>query len=409
MRFAYLSCDFGVPVFGPLGASVHLREMVGALHGLGHEVEVFSPNLGLGAAVPAPGGFRQLPLDGCAARAASLLSSEDTGRSDHLVREWRRLVYAEQVQRTLLPILERWRPDAIYERYSLFAYAGVELAERLGVPLLLEVNAPLTLEAAKYRELVLRRTAEELERLVFERAAALFVVSRELEMHARRLGVPGEGIHVLPNGVDAERFHPDVSGGAVRERHALHGKRVIGFVGSLKPWHDLDTLLEAARRLAQRDPRIRLLVVGEGPRLAELRAAREPHVICTGAVPHDDVPAHLAAADVVVVPYGKGGDAYFSPLKLFEAMAAAKPVVGARIGQVAEVLVHGESGLLYEPGEPADLAERIREILDAPGRGAELAAAARRAIVPGRTWRDNARRIVEIARDLRRGTGAATP
>jgi glycosyltransferase involved in cell wall biosynthesis len=409
MRFAYLSCDFGVPVLGPLGASVHLREMVAALRRLDHEVEVFSPNLGLEGEVAAPAGFRQLPLDGCAARAARCLSSENTGRSDHLVREWRRLVYAEQVQRTLLPILERWRPDAIYERYSLFAYAGVELAERLGVPLLLEVNAPLTLEAAKYRELVLRRTAEELERLVFERAAALFVVSRELELHARRLGVPGERIHVLPNGVDAERFHPDVSGDAVRARHALGGKRVIGFVGSLKPWHDLDTLLEAARRLARRDPLIRLLVVGDGPRLAELRAAHEPHVICTGAVPHEDVPAHLAAADVVVVPYGKGGDAYFSPLKLFEAMAAAKPVVGARIGQVAEVLVHGESGLLYEPGEPADLAERIREILHSPARAAELAAAARRSVVPGRTWLDNARRIGGIARDLGRGAGAATP
>lgn len=409
MRFAYLSCDFGVPVFGPLGASVHLRQTVGALQRLGHAVEVFSPNLGLEGEVVAPEGFRQLPLDGCAARAVRCLSSEDTGRSDHLVREWRRLVYAEQVQRTLLPILERSRPDAIYERYSLFAYAGVELAERLSVPLLLEVNAPLSLEAAKYRELVLRRTAEELERLVFERAAALFVVSRELEVHARRLGVPAARIHVLPNGVDAERFHPEVSGSAVRARHELDGKRVIGFVGSLKPWHDLDTLLEAARRLASRDPRIRLLVVGEGPRLTELQAAHEPHVICTGAVPHEDVPAHLAAADVVVVPYAKGGDAYFSPLKLFEAMAAAKPVVGARIGQVAEVLVHGESGLLYEPGEPADLAERIREILDSPGRGAELGAAARRSVVPGRSWQDNARRIAEIARELGPGAGAVTP
>lgn len=401
MRFAYLSCDFGVPIFGPLGASVHLRETVGALHRLGHAVEVFSPNLGLEGEVAAPEGFRQLPLDGCAARAARCLSSEDTGRSDHLVREWRRLVYAEQVQRTLLPILERLRPDAIYERYSLFAYAGVELAERLGVPLLLEVNAPLTLEAVKYRELVLRRTAEELERLVFERAGALLVVSRELEVHARRLGVPGGRIHVLPNGVDAERFHPDVSGSAVRARYDLDGKRVIGFVGSLKRWHDLDTLVEAARRLARQDDRIRLLVVGEGPRLAELEARHEAHVICTGAVAHEDVPGHLAAVDVVVVPYGKGGDAYFSPLKLFEAMAAAKPVVGASMGQVAEILVHGETGLLYEPGEPADLVERIRELLDAPERSAELGRAARRFVVPSHTWEENARRIVELARALR--------
>jgi glycosyltransferase involved in cell wall biosynthesis len=282
----------------------------------------------------------------------------------------------------------------------------VELAERLGVPLLLEVNAPLTLEAAKYRELVLRRTAEELERVVFARAGALLVVSRELELHARRGGAAAERIHVLPNGVDAERFHPGVSASGVRSRHGLAGRRVVGFVGSLKRWHDLDTLLEGVRRLAREDPGVRLLVVGEGPRRAELEAAREPHVICTGAVPHEDVPAHLAALDVVVVPYAKGGDAYFSPLKLFEAMAAAKPIVGARIGQVAEVLAHGENGLLYEPGEPADLAARIRELLAAPERAADLGRAARRSVVPSRTWEANARRIAAIAEALAR-SGAA--
>jgi glycosyltransferase involved in cell wall biosynthesis len=401
MKFAYLSSDFGVQPFGGVGNSVHLHEIVRALRGCGHAVEVFS-------SVAAPEGeqtdFHSVPLEGFPAAASRSIELE-TGLPAHLPVEWRRLVYAEYVQRTLLPRLEAFRPDALYERYSLFAYGGVELARKLGVPLLLEVNAPLSLEASRYRDLVLKRTAADLERRIFRAADAVLVVSSELERFARGLGVPAERVVVLPNGVDPERFTPDADGGAIRERYGLTGKRVIGFVGTLRPWHDLDTLLEALATVTARDDDVELLVVGEGPAGDRLRGLTDAAVTCTGAIEYDDVPACMAAMDVVVVPYSSEIDCYFSPLKLFEAMAMARPVVGARIGQVAELVGDGETGLLYEPGDARDLAEKLRRALDTANGGSKLGSTARAWVVGERTWGHNAREITRIARSLRERPG----
>jgi glycosyltransferase involved in cell wall biosynthesis len=304
------------------------------------------------------------------------------------------------VQRKLLPPLREYRPDVIYERYSLFAYGGIELARELEIPLLLEVNAPLSLEASRYRDLVLRGTARELEGHIFRSADTLLVVSRELEEYARGLGARAERIRVLPNGANEERFRPGLAGGAVRARYGLGRKRVMGFVGTLRPWHDVDTMLDALERLAGLDDRVHLLVVGEGPASDRLRRLGNAHVTCTGAIEYEDVPEFMAAMDVVVVPYSEEIDCYFSPLKLFEAMAMGKPVVGARIGQVAELLADGETGLLYEPGNARDLADKVRLALDLPDRGRKMGSAAREWVVGTRTWKRNAREIAAIATSL---------
>ena len=400
MRIAYLSCDFGISLFETKGASVHLQEMAHALRRLGHVVKVFSPNPSPGIGDPQEDDFHVMPLGGFAGEVVRLLAQDETAPPGHLVREWRSLLYCEYAQKTLLPALIVFQPDLIYERYSLFGYPGVELARQLGVPLLLEVNAPLWVEQVKYRQLVLKRTAEVLERMILNAVDALIVVSTALAHYARWLGVPSERIIVSPNGVNPEQFHPAVSGAEVRSLFGLDGKWVVGFVGGLRPWHDLDTLLAAIQLLANTEVGVHLLIVGEGPQIEQLRGLGENYITCTGAVEHQQLPQFMAAMDVVVVPYPKGGDTYFSPLKLFEAMAMAKPIVGARLGQVAEVLIHGETGLLYEPGNAEDMANKIREVLAMSDHGGGLGAAARQWVLAGHTWEHNARQIVAIGRSL---------
>jgi glycosyltransferase involved in cell wall biosynthesis len=398
MRIAYLCADFGIDFHRTSGASVHLNHMVHSLRKLGHTVEVFSSSSKTGGG--GQDGIHSVPLAGLAATAASLLGREEAGLPPHVSREWRRLMYAEYWQHALLEPLRAFAPEVIYERYSLFAYGGIELARRLGIPHVLEVNAPLTHEAATYRELILRRTAEALEREIFKHTDALVVVSGSLASYAQALGVPRERINVLPNAVDPERFSPKVCGAELRSRYHLDGRDVLGFVGTLKPWHDLDTLTEALELLVKRGRSVHLLVVGDGPGASRLQALDAGLVTCAGSVTHDDVPKYMAAMDVVVVPYGTNAESYFSPLKLFEAMAMAKPVVGARLGEVAETLVDGETGLLYEPGRAVDLADKIATILDTPTRGGELGQSARRAVLATHTWEQNARRTAAIAHTL---------
>jgi len=395
MRIAYLCFDFGVPMFGTKGASVHVHETVQSLRNLGHDVVVYSP-------LPTDTGycgddFTALPVEEFATCVLDNLAREPVASSSHLPKEWRSLLYAEYVQKSLHPRLVDFRPDFIYERYSLFSYAGVELARSLGVPILLEVNSPLSLEQARHRNLVLARTAEELERLILNSADAVIVVSHALSDWVGELGVPPARIEVLPNGVNPQVMDPSAGRDKVHTRYGLTGKRVVGFVGSLKPWHDLDTLLDAVAQLHHRDERYHLLLVGDGPRMKQLQARNDPYVTWTGAVPYDEVPSYLAAADVVTVPLGAGRDCYFSPLKLYEAMAMAKPVIGARVGEVEAAIADRETGLLYEPADAQDLARRIEEVFQMPDRGAGLGASALRWVLANRTWDQNAQRITEIA------------
>jgi glycosyltransferase involved in cell wall biosynthesis len=400
MKIAYLCCDFGVPILGMGGSSVHLQEITQALRCLGHEVKIFSPSPDVDGENAGLEGFHPVPLGGFADEVVRLLASEDMAQPQHLVREWRALFYCEYLQKVLFPTLAAFQPNVIYERYSLFAYAGVELAQRLQVPFLLEVNAPLHLEQAKYRQLVLMRTAEKLEQRILNSADALLVVSTALADYSRRLGVPSERITVLPNGVNPEQFHPTVSGERVRSLYKLDGRWVIGFVGSLRPWHDLNTPLAAVKLLANADERFHLFIVGEGPQMEQLRKLGAGYITCTSAVAHQQIPQFMAAMDVVVVPYAEDVGLYFSPIKLFEAMAMAKPIIGARIGQVAEALIHGETGLLYKPGDAEDLADKIRELLAMPDCGTGLGAAARQWVVDSRTWEKNAGQIVSVAQAL---------
>ena len=147
MKIAYLCSDFGVPIFGTNGSSVHIQETTRALAILGHEVRIFSPRAETEGEVAGLGEVHHLPLSGIADEMVRLATKEDAGLPRHLVREWRSILYSEQSQRVLLPDLVEFEPEVIYERYSLFAYAGLELARKLRVPFILEVNSPLSLES----------------------------------------------------------------------------------------------------------------------------------------------------------------------------------------------------------------------------------------------------------------------
>jgi glycosyltransferase involved in cell wall biosynthesis len=386
VRIAYLSADFGVPVFGDKGASVHVRELSRALRALGHELLIITPR----ADGRRPTGF-DLPVH-----------EVPPGRGE---REQRRRRYAPLLRRHALPLLREFRPDAIYERYSLFGTAGALLARDLGVPHLLEVNAPLADEHARYRGLADADVARRVERRLVRSATRVIAVSPAVARWLRTAGVDEGRVSELPNAVDPERFRPlDEARAAVRAALGVERRPVIGFVGTLKPWHDVTTLVRALALLDQERPA--LLVVGDGPErerlVAETARARVASTF-TGALGHERVPAHLAAVDVAVAPYARDDGFYFSPLKLVEYLAASRPVAAADIGEIRHCVRPGETGCLYAPGDAAGLAAAIRELLADRTRSAALGAAGRAHVCAYHTWRANARRVADLAQAAREG------
>ena len=195
--------------------------------------------------------------------------------------------------------------DVVYERYTLASCAGNRIARELGVPHLLEVNAPLAWEQERMRGLEMKDLARALETRIFCEADRLLVVSSALRELAQGCGVPAERIFVLPNAVDPARFDAALGEREAARRELGLGQRcTIGFVGGLKPWHGTETLLEAFRRLRERGGDAHVLVVGEGPAGAQLRRFSAEHglerdVTFTGEVPYAQVPRMLAAMDVV--------------------------------------------------------------------------------------------------------------
>lgn len=307
-----------------------------------------------------------------------------------------------------LSILRKEKPDFMYQRHSVFNCSGVILSRLLGVPLILEVNASEAWVQANWARLYLKGLCRLFEEVAFLGADAIVVISEVVRQDLIRLGVEEGKIIVNPNGVDPEIFRPDIDGSGVRAKHGLEEKTVVGFLGTFGVWHGVPVLAEAIRLVIEKNPGIHFLLIGDG----NLRPAVEkkieehdvkPHVTSIGIAPHEEVPALLAACDILVsphVPLADGSEFFGSPTKLFEYMAMGKGIVASRLGQIGEVLRHEENALLVEPGNREDLAEGILRLSKDGALRERLGTRARPDVIANYTWRQNAERVVEVAENL---------
>jgi glycosyltransferase involved in cell wall biosynthesis len=412
LKILYLCPDLGVPILGSKGASAHVRGLVRALNTAGHSLVVAAPLLSK-TAWQAPASLRAPvwhvpPGTGIRRAVAALRGFAVTlGADASFTGEVRRILYDHELLARLRRRFEQDRPDAIYERAALHATAGVALARELGIPHLLELNAPLSLEQTTYRGTGFGKLASEAERWTLTRTHAVLAVSGTLGQYALSLGVEPHRVHVLPNGVDEGLFQPGPPDRVTRARWALDTGPVLGFVGGLRPWHGVEALPLLLARIRARHPRVRLVVVGDGPLLAELvsslrQAGLLEHVVFTGSLPQDEVAALIRQFDVALAPYAEVDHPfYFSPLKIFEYMACGIPPVAAGLGQIREVVRDGETGLLYPAGDDDAFAAACTRLLSDDDLRQRMGKAAAREVRGRYTWQRNAERVVEIARTLR--------
>ena len=355
MRIAYLCADRGVAVGSGTGASVRVTEIVTALALQGAEVLLLP-----GSVVD---GFDELPRE---VTVEALPASE----GDAALADW---------------LEERLRgvgAEALYERLALHTAAGATVARRLGIPHLVELNAPLLEETARYRSVADAEHVAELEEAVLTSADAVLAVSGPLARYARARGATH--VEVLPNAVDLDRF-PAPS--QVREPRCV-------FLGALRPWEGVDVLAAGWRLLGREAPP--LLVIGDGVGRAALEAVGAE---VTGAVPHGEVPQLLASASIGLAPYARDAPGYLSPLKLFEYLAAGLAAVAGSIEGVREV-VGPEHVALASPGDPEALAEAVRTLAADERTRARLGSAGRELVAAHHTWDRRARRILTLAYQL---------
>lgn len=339
MRLLYLTADPGVPVFGGKGASVHVRAMVTAFARVGHDVIVASPRIELGEE-RLPEGIRCVEIP--AVRPRSLTTAAEVAAA-----------LASQAE-AVLRLAQEARVDVIYERYSLTGCAGARTARALAVPLLVEVNAPLREEERRFRKLAHESVALEAERETFGAASLIVAVSPWLANWLGSLGVAHDRIMVIPNPPPDQLF-------GIRSALSDGEALTVGFSGSLKPWHGVETLVGGFLRAIEAGARMRLEILGEGPAAAEIDALAggSPQIVRWGHVSHGEALTRLASWDIGAAPYRSLDSFYFSPLKLTEYMAAGLCPLVSDLGPLPDAVEQGEAGVIVPPDDPGALAAAL--------------------------------------------------
>jgi glycosyltransferase involved in cell wall biosynthesis len=374
MRLLCLSADPGVPVLGHKGASVHLREMVTAFAAAGAEVLVASP--------------RVRPEGDELEASAELLEIAPVRAEECPSLPALRQAMTAQAQQ-VEQIARAKSVDAVYERLSLFGLSGVRTAQRLDVPHVLEVNAPLCDEARRFRTLPYPQEAFEVERRVCRETDHVFANSEATTAHLVDAGVSPAKVAVVPNGVDVRKF-------TGRRRRRGSGVFRVGFLGSLNPWHGIDVLLEAFTHALARRTDLRLEIVGAGPEANRLAEAALPAdaFLSHGPLAHRTAIEVMSQWDVGVAPFLPLLRFYFSPLKVVEYMAAGVCPVASDLGQIRTLLDRGKRGVLVEPGNAGALAGAILGLASDRPAASELGARARAYALRELTWQKNAERAL---------------
>lgn len=377
------------------GQAVHLEELIAALRALGHEVLLVGPKAFAHASFGHDPKFLAL--------AKRLIPN--------LIYELLELGYNAPAYLRLRRACRRFGPDAIYERYNLYLTAGLACAQHFGLPLLLEVNAPLSRERASFGGLGFPRLARSVERRIWRSADFVLPVTGVLANEIIDNGVRPERVVLIPNAIDPAKFPPDADGGTAKLKLGLAGKLVLGFTGFVRDWHGIDSLL---RLLARADvpANLQLLVVGEGPAIAALTAQARglgiaDRVTFAGLIGREALPLYVSAFDIALLPKCV---AYCSPLKLFEYMAAGKAIVAPDQPNIREILVSGESALLFDRDSPDDMAAAVLRLANDADFRARLGFAARELIDSrGYAWRRNAERVTALVANSIRKPERAIP
>jgi glycosyltransferase involved in cell wall biosynthesis len=304
-------------------------------------------------------------------------------------------------------IFQKEKPDLIYQRSSLNNFTGVVLAREFNLPFILEFNGSEVWVARNWgRRLRFEKLSSRIELLTFHAADLITVVSQPLKDELIGRGIPAVKILVNPNGVDPQLYRPDISGAKVRRQYSLEGKTVVGFIGTFGNWHGAEVLAAAAVKLVNElgaPLDTRFLFIGDGVKLPLTRqiiteGKISESAVFTGMVPQDQGPEYLAACDILVAPHvpNPDGSAFFgSPTKLFEYMAMGKGIVASKLDQIGEVLEHGKTAWMTEPGNVGSLAGGILTLLKDKELREQLGQSARAEVLAKYTWKQHVAKTID--------------
>lgn len=301
MNIAYVSAALGIPVQGPSGASAHIRDCVTALRDA-HEVDLFSPLLS--------------DRRGRFGPSVHAIETGVVGWPSWLKnwRAYREVRVSRRLTKAVLETKKQW--DVVVERHSLFSDSGRKISQKRSIPWLLEVNAPLVDERLKYESLSNLGLAKKWEKDILQSAPSIIAVSQWIKDWLEST-YNCSNVRHIPNGVNL------IDGCPTRGREILgltNDRPIVGFVGSMKPWHGLSFVKQLIPHLDAQ-----FVFIGHNAPIIEG---------CISMPVYDpiDLADVVSSFSVGLAPYMSDAPPWFSPLKILQYRAQGVPVVAPDIG-----------------------------------------------------------------------------
>ena len=306
--------------------------------------------------------------------------------------------YAQRAAHSLLRTALELKPSVIHaaSNHSV-GFSAAMVARALGIPFVYEMRGLWALSrAAKdpiYRQQDRFQLEMALEKHVALAADHVIVITDGLRAQLIDWGIPEEKISLAPNGVDTSRFKVQKRHQKLEQELMLNGKIVIGYVGSLLKYEGLDYLLDAVATFPdQLKKNIAVLIVGDGEHRKVLEQQTKHHhleqiVKFVGRVPLEEVSSYYSLIDISPFPRISAEVCeMISPLKPLEAMAMGSVVLASNVRAIAEHVIPGRNGILFEKESSTDLARKLKHLISNPDEITDLSIQARDWVENRRNW-----------------------
>jgi PEP-CTERM/exosortase A-associated glycosyltransferase len=303
-----------------------------------------------------------------------------------------------ELSKRLMEVIPVVKPDILHAHSPVLnALPAIKAGRHFGIPVVYEVRAfweDAAVDHGTSSEGGARyRLTRALETHALRQADAITTICEGLRSDIVARGIPADKVTVIPNAVDIANFSGNSQRDTALARQlGLENKSVLGFIGSFYAYEGLPLLIQALPGILQRNPYVRVLLVGGGPQEEELKMLTrklglQNYVTFIGRVPHDQVQRYYDLVDVLVYPrVSMRLTDLVTPLKPLEAMAQGRLVVASDVGGHKELIQDGKTGQLFKAGDIGSLTDKVLTLLNASGNWPVFKTAARHFVETERNW-----------------------
>ena len=384
MKILFYSAHPSLNLASPAGYATHMLETISAFRELGHHVDTFIV-----------GGEEESNAINNTSRSRTILKKVIPSLIWETIKDLKLIRNDKNNELKLDKLIKEYDPDLIYERGYYLLLSGVKSAKRSNCFHILEMNAPYPEERIKMSgKSLFHNYALRTEALQTSLTKRLVVVSGALKNYYSKINsnVASKTI-IIPNAISESfiKSFSDIENQELKKKLNLENKLIIGFVGSIFPYHGVEMLVSAFKRKYGNAKEVGLLIVGDGVGLVDIMKSCNDlkNIVFTRNISSKDIPSHINLMDIWVMAKSNW---YGSPVKIFEYGAYKKPVIVPKVSPVMEIIEDQKNGLFVDSEK--ELIHAMSKLVDDESTRSLIGEALYEQVIEKHTWKKNAIRIL---------------